>query len=110
MCGPGASPWRAQHPDASAALTRWLTDAAVTRRCSSPLAAGPPALRRKVRSLCWMLDLTPPPVLAPCPRKPHAKDYPPERPPGVPEWMRMTPSQLKRWSLAWREWVKLQTS
>jgi hypothetical protein len=41
------------------------------------LAAAPAAMRRPVRALCWMLDLTPPPVLA-LPARPR-----PPRPPAA---------------------------
>jgi hypothetical protein len=48
------------------------------------LATAPAALRRPLRSLCWMLGLVPPPVLAlpPRPRPPRPR---PPRPPAAPE-------------------------
>jgi hypothetical protein len=42
------------------------------------LAAAPTALRRPLRSLCWMLGVKPPPILA-NPREPH-----PPKPPAAP--------------------------
>jgi hypothetical protein len=60
------------------------------------LAAAPASLRPPLRSLCWMLGISPPPVLAgPAkPRKPREKPAPaaPETPPPPrpqpPAWMR----------------------
>ena len=114
-------------PDVPAHRGRLLT---VTRtpEMAALMAVAPVSLKRRVRSLYWALGFPPPPVLAlparprpprppkpPKPpkerkRKPRPEDYPSKLPPGVPEWMRMTPSQLKRWSLAYREWVKVQMS
>jgi hypothetical protein len=46
------------------------------------LAAAPASLRRPLRSLCWMLHLTPPQILAPPPRaEPKPRPPKPERPP-----------------------------
>jgi hypothetical protein len=75
------------------------------------LAAAPAPLGRPIRSLCWMLLLRPPDILAP-PRRPRrpAKPRPPREPkpaplppigppptpPDAPEWMRMPPSRT-RW-------------
>jgi len=75
------------------------------------LAAAPASLGRPIRSLCWMLLLRPPDILAP-PRRPRrpAKPRPPREPkpaplppigppptpPDAPEWMRMPPSRT-RW-------------
>ena len=77
------------------------------------LAAAPAALGRPLRSLCWMLGATPPPVIAaparppkpPKPRKPRPKReplppaYPPTRP-DAPAWMRLGSAKLQhstRW-------------
>ena len=46
------------------------------------IAAAPGSLRRPLRSLCWMLHLTPPAILAPPPRaEPKPRPPKPERPP-----------------------------
>jgi hypothetical protein len=58
------------------------------------LAAAPASLRRPLRSLCWMLHLTPPPILAPPPsarrktRPPKPERPPAEKRPKKPEKVR----------------------
>ena len=74
------------------------------------MAAAPGPLRRPLRSLCRMVGLTPPPVLALPPRPPRpaqqAKPKPqPQRstshrtdpPPGVPRWLLSAPPGKKPW-------------
>ena len=77
------------------------------------LAAAPAALGRPLRSLCWMLGATPPPVIAapkrpaqpPKPRKPRPKrePLPPAYPitsPDAPAWMRLGSPKIQhstRW-------------
>jgi hypothetical protein len=70
------------------------------------LAAAPASLGRPLRSLCWMLGLPPPPILAPPaqPRPPREKkpatpkDVPPPRPQlPVPSWW-VEPPRRTRWS------------
>ena len=69
------------------------------------LAAAPAALRRPIRSLCWMLRIDPPDILArpkkpKPPRPPRAKKIPPAAPaeqkPQQPAWM----PKRTRWTLA----------
>jgi hypothetical protein len=67
------------------------------------LAAAPASLRRPVRSLCWMLAISPPPVLAkPAkPRKPRqeappAASAPPPPRPQPPPWLRGLRRSLAR--------------
>ena len=75
------------------------------------MEAAPASLGRPLRSLCWMLGLRPPEILAPPakprpPRKtppaaaeaPAAPKTPPPRP-QPPAWLRMPPSRT-RWTLA----------
>jgi hypothetical protein len=79
---------------------------------SALLAAAPATLGRPLRSLCWMLRLSPPEILAPParprpPRKPRparaAKPPPlppigpPPTPPDAPAWMHMMPPSRTRW-------------
>jgi hypothetical protein len=67
------------------------------------LAAAPASLRRPVRSICWMLAIPPPPVLAP-PRKPRkprpetpaAAADPPKPRPQPPAWLRGLRRSLPR--------------
>ena len=77
------------------------------------LAAAPASLGRPLRSLCWMLGATPPPVIAapkrpakpPKPRKPRPKrePLPPAYPitsPDAPAWMRLGSPKIQhstRW-------------
>ena len=71
------------------------------------LATAPESLRRPVRSLCWMLRVSPPPLLAPPPkprqpRKPPAPKTPAAKTPPPPQlelpaWMRLGPDR-KPWS------------
>jgi hypothetical protein len=76
------------------------------------LEAAPTSLGRPLRSLCWMLGLQPPKILAPPakppkPRKPRpakAAKPPPLAPPGpppphpdAPAWMRTMPPSRTRW-------------
>jgi hypothetical protein len=74
------------------------------------LAAAPASLGRPVRSLCHMLGLRPPEILAPPakPRPPRQKTPPPEAPPpppprrpppDAPEWLRTMPGG-KPWPLS----------
>jgi len=63
---PDAVAWRSQ-------LERLLQDPEVM----ALLAAAPASLGRPIRSLCWMLRLTPPDILAPPPRPRPAKAVPP---------------------------------
>jgi len=71
------------------------------------LAAAPATLRRPLRSLCWMLRVDPPEILA-LPKKPRPPPKPrpakqpaqaaPERrpdPPDLPAWMRGMPSSIR---------------
>ena len=72
------------------------------------LAAAPVSLRRPIRSLCWMLRVEPPKILArpakprpPREKKPRAKretlpPYYPPTPPEAPAWMHGMP-RLTRW-------------
>jgi hypothetical protein len=54
------------------------------------VAAAPASLGRPLRSLCRMLGLTPPPILAPPPRPAKPKPAPaapkPPKPPPPPDW------------------------
>jgi hypothetical protein len=73
--------------------------------------AAPGAMRRPLRSLCRMIGLKPPPVLAlpPRPRRPRTTEQagtkpqppsPPHRtdpPPGLPRWMLSAPPGKKSW-------------
>ena len=74
------------------------------------LAAAPVSLRRPIRSLCWMLRVRPPDILArPAkPRPPREKKprprreklpppYPPT-PPEAPAWMQNWPRSATRWT------------
>ena len=73
------------------------------------IQAAPPSLRRPLRSLCRMLAIPPPPVLAlpPRPRRPRQAGQarpepkpPPHRtdpPPGVPHWLLSAPPGKKPW-------------
>ena len=71
------------------------------------MEAAPGALRRPLRSLCWMLRVTPPPILAnprrpsrprvpptPAPATPKAKPRRPQPPPNHPERAASSPSPL----------------
>jgi hypothetical protein len=70
------------------------------------LAAAPASLRRPIRSLCWMLRISPPPVLAapakprtPRETKPPATPEPAETPPPRPQpppWLRGLRRSLPR--------------
>ena len=97
---PDAVVWRSQ-------LERLLQDPEVV----ALLAAAPASLGRPLRSLCWMLCLRPPEILAPPARpRPPAKPRPPREPrpaplrpigppptpPDAPAWMHMPPSRT-RW-------------
>jgi hypothetical protein len=79
---------------------------------SALLAAAPATLGRPLRSLCWMLRLTPPDILAPPakpprPRKPRPAKAarppplppigPPPTRPDAPAWMHMMPPSRTRW-------------
>ena len=74
------------------------------------LAAAPVSLRRPIRSLCWMLRVEPPKILArpakpaqprtPRPPRPRREPLPPYRPPTPPEapaWMQGEPPVRTRW-------------
>ena len=74
------------------------------------LAAAPVSLRRPIRSLCWMLRVEPPKILArpakprpprekkPRPRRePLPPPYPPT-PPDAPAWMQNWPRSGTRWT------------
>ena len=74
------------------------------------LAAAPVSLRRPLRSLCWMLRVEPPKLLArparpaqtrtPRPPRPRREPLPPYRPPTPPEapaWMQNWPPSRTRW-------------
>ena len=77
------------------------------------LAAAPASLGRPLRSLCWMLGATPPPVIAPPPRparppkprtpRPKREPLPPAYPitsPDAPAWMRLGSPKIQhstRW-------------
>ena len=74
------------------------------------LAAAPVSLARPLRSLCWMLRLDPPKILArparpaqprtPRPPRPRREPLPPYRPPTPPEapaWMQNWPRSRTRW-------------
>ena len=74
------------------------------------LAAAPGSLGRPLRSLCWMLRVTPPKILArpakprpprekkPRPRRePLPPPYPPT-PPDAPAWMQNWPRSRTRWT------------
>jgi len=74
------------------------------------LAAAPVSLRRPLRSLCWMLRVEPPKILArparpaqprkPRPPRPRREPLPPYRPPTPPEapaWMQGEPPVRTRW-------------
>jgi len=58
------------------------------------LAAAPASLGRPIRSLCWMLRVTPPDILAPPPRARLAKAAPPTPAPAAGE-SRPTPKRKK---------------
>jgi hypothetical protein len=66
------------------------------------IRSGPPSLARPLRSLCRMLGVTPPPLLAiprpkpAAPRPKPAKPPPPPPPPEPPAWM----PRRTRWTLA----------
>jgi len=72
------------------------------------LAVAPVSLRRPIRSLCWMLRVDPPDILAlpkksrpPREKKPRAKretlpPYYPPTPPNMPSWW-ADPPRLTRW-------------
>jgi len=73
------------------------------------LAAAPVSLRRPLRSLCWMLRVEPPKILArparpaqprkprpPRPRREKLPPYYPPTPPEAPAWMHGMP-RLTRW-------------
>ena len=74
------------------------------------LAAAPATLGRPLRSLCWMLRLSPPDILAPpkrprppkqpppaakTPKTPDAPKTPPRRLVEGPEWLRTMPSSIR---------------
>ena len=74
------------------------------------LAAAPVSLARPIRSLCWMLRVEPPKILArparpakprkPRPPRPRREPLPPYRPPTPPEapaWMQGEPPVKTRW-------------
>ena len=74
------------------------------------LAAAPVSLRRPIRSLCWMLRVEPPKLLArparpakprtPRPPRPRREPLPPYRPPTPPDapaWMQNWPPSRTRW-------------
>ena len=75
------------------------------------LAAAPVSLRRPIRSLCWMLWVDPPKILARPPAKPRPPrekkprprreplppPYPPT-PPDAPAWMQNWPRSGTRWT------------
>ena len=74
------------------------------------LAAAPVSLRRPLRSLCWMLRVEPPKILArparparprtPRPPRPRREPLPPYRPPTPPDapaWMQNWPPSRTRW-------------
>jgi len=74
------------------------------------LAAAPVSLARPLRSLCWMLRVEPPKILArparpaqprkPRPPRPRREPLPPYRPPTPPEapaWMQNWPPSRTRW-------------
>jgi len=74
------------------------------------LAAAPVSLRRPLRSLCWMLRIEPPKILArparpaqprtPRPPRPRREPLPPYRPPTPPDapaWMQNWPPSRTRW-------------
>ena len=74
------------------------------------LAAAPVSLRRPIRSLCWMLRVEPPKILArparpakprtPRPPRPRREPLPPYRPPTPPDapaWMQGEPPVRTRW-------------
>ena len=95
---PDAVVWRSQ-------LERLLQDPEVV----ALLAAAPASLGRPLRSLCWMLRLTPPDIVAPRkrPRPPREKAPPapeapaPEPPPPLPEppeWLRGLRRSLPQFS------------
>jgi hypothetical protein len=72
------------------------------------LAAAPVSLRRPIRSLCWMLRVEPPDILArpkkprpprdkpPRPKREKLPPYYPPTPPEAPAWMHGMP-RLTRW-------------
>ena len=74
------------------------------------LAAAPVSLRRPLRSLCWMLRVEPPDIVArparpaqprkPRPPRPRREPLPPYRPPTPPDapaWMQNWPRSGTRW-------------
>ena len=74
------------------------------------LAAAPTSLRRPLRSLCWMLRVEPPKLLArparpakprtprqPRPRREPLPPYRPPTPPDAPAWMQGEPPVRTRW-------------
>jgi len=74
------------------------------------LAAAPGSLRRPLRSLCWMLRVEPPDIVAPParpakpseprPPRPRREPLPPYRPPTPPDapaWMQNWPPSRTRW-------------
>ena len=74
------------------------------------LAAAPVSLARPIRSLCWMLRVSPPDILArpakpakprkPRPPRPRREPLPPYRPPTPPDapaWMQNWPPSRTRW-------------
>ena len=75
------------------------------------LAAAPVSLRRPIRSLCWMLRVSPPAILPRPPAKPRPprekkprprrEKLPPPNPPTPPEapaWMQNWPRSRTRWT------------
>ena len=73
------------------------------------MAAAPASMRRSIRSLCHMLGVSPPDILAlprkpRQPRKPRAPaSKPPEArrpPPEAPEWLRTMPPSGTRWTFS----------
>jgi len=74
------------------------------------LAAAPVSLRRPLRSLCWMLRVEPPKILArparpatprkprpPRPRREPLPHYRPPTPPEAPAWMQNWPPSRTQW-------------
>ena len=73
------------------------------------MQAAPASLRRPLRSLCWMLRVAPPPILAPRRRPPRPRPAAPARPesrkprhrtdppPGVPRWLLSAPPGKQAW-------------
>jgi hypothetical protein len=87
-------------PEAASCRTR-LRNLLLDPEMAALIEAAPSSLGRPLRSLCWMVGLRPPPILAPPrrPRPPRPEKPPAEQPatPQPPPSKRLPPEVLARW-------------